>query len=106
MRDFKKYSSVQIKEELYAEENQRLISIFRNNAIGYKGQDFKLWMDRFDRVGIYTPQILKQKVDYIHFNPVRRNLVKDILDWKYSSARNYYLDDHSVIKVDIDSVFF
>ena len=106
MRDFKKYSSVQIKEELHAEENQRLISIFRKNAIGYKGQDFKLWMDRFDRVGVYTPQVLKQKIDYIHFNPVRRNLVEDILDWKYSSARNYYLNDHSVIKVDTESVLF
>jgi len=106
MRDLKKYSSVQIKEELHAENNQRLISIFRNNSIGYKGQDFKLWMDRFDRVGIYTPQVLKQKVNYIHFNPVRRNLVEDILDWKYSSARNYYLDDQSAIKVDTDLILF
>lgn len=106
MRDFKKYSSVQIKEELQTEENQRLLSIFRNNARGYRGQDFKLWMDRFDRVVICTPRVIKQKIDYIHFNPVRRNLVKDILDWKYSSARNYYLNDHSVIEVDIDSVLF
>ena len=106
MRDFKKYSSVQIKEELYAEEDQRLIPIFRRSAIGYKSQNFKLWMDRFDRVCVYTPKVLKQKVDYIHFNPVRRNLVEDILDWKFSSARNYYLNDHSVIKVDTDSVLF
>jgi REP element-mobilizing transposase RayT len=104
MKDFKKYSSVRIREELYAEGNKKLISIFRNCARGYKGQDFKLWMDRFDRVAIYTPRVLKQKIDYIHLNPVRRNLVKDILDWKYSSARNYYLNDHSVIKVDTDSV--
>lgn len=61
-------------------------------------------MDRFDRLVIYTPEILQQKVDYIHFNPMRRNLVKDILDWKYSSARNYYLNDHSIIRVDNEVV--
>jgi putative transposase len=104
MRDFKKYSSVKLKEKLLTEKNKGLLSTFKKNAQGYKGQNFKFWMDRFDRVGIYTKQILKQKIDYIHFNPVKRNLVKDILDWKYSSARNYYLNDHSVIEVDTDVV--
>jgi len=104
MRDFKKYTSVQIKRKLQADNNKKLISIFQKNAWGYKGQEFKLWMDRFDRLVIYTPEILQQKVDYIHFNPMRRNLVKDILDWKYSSARNYYLNDHSIIRVDNEVV--
>lgn len=33
-------------------------------------------------------------------NPVKAGLVKDMNDWKYSSARNYFLDDESVIKID------
>lgn len=104
MRDFKKYTSVQIKRKLLADNNKKLISIFQKNASGYKDQEFKLWMDKFDRLVIYTPEVLQQKVDYIHFNPVRRDLVKDMLDWKYSSARNYYLNDHSLIRVDNEVV--
>ena len=104
MRDFNKYTSVQIKRMQLSDNNKKLISIFRKNATGYRNQEFKLWMDRFDRLVLNTPKILQQKVDYIHFNPVRANLVKDILEWKYSSARNYYLDDHSVIRIDNEVV--
>ena len=63
---------------------------------------FKIWMDRFDDLVIYNPEILKIKMDYIHQNPVRKGLVKEICDWSYSSARNYYLEDHSVFPVDTE----
>src|SRR3989304_9763096 len=63
MRDFKKYTSVQIKRMLLADNNKKLISVFRKNASGYKNQEFKLWTDRFDRLVLYTPKILQQKVD-------------------------------------------
>ncbi|MFH1544283.1 MAG: hypothetical protein ABIE03_07165, partial [Patescibacteria group bacterium] len=36
---------------------------------------------------------------YIHENPVVKGYVDKEEDWIYSSARNYYCDDHSVIKV-------
>jgi len=39
-------------------------------------------------------------MDYIHNNPVKAGLVENITDWRYSSARNYYLDDDSVFRVD------
>lgn len=104
MRDFKKYTSVHIKKKLLERNNKTLLSIFQKNAFGYKNQEFKFWMDRFDRLVIFRPKVLQQKIDYIHFNPVRRNLVKVILDWKYSSARNYYLNDHSIIRVDNEVV--
>lgn len=43
---------------------------------------------------------LEEKLDYIHNNPVRAGFVKRSEDWEYSSFRNYYLDDNSVIKID------
>ncbi|KXK48707.1 MAG: hypothetical protein UZ05_CHB002002007 [Chlorobi bacterium OLB5] len=38
----------------------------------------------------------------MHNNPVKAGLVKEMTDWKYSSAKNYYLEDHSVIYVSTD----
>ncbi len=32
---------------------------------------------------------LRQKLEYIHNNPVKRGYVSDPTDWRYSSARNY-----------------
>jgi hypothetical protein len=44
--------------------------------------------------------MLRQKVDYIHFNPVRAGLVKKAEDWPYSSARNY-LGLEGLLEIDI-----
>jgi len=32
---------------------------------------------------------MRQKIEYIHQNPVKRGYVDDALHWRYSSARNY-----------------
>ena len=42
---------------------------------------------------------MKEKLDYIHMNPVRKSLVDSPGDWKYSSFRNHYLDDNSIITI-------
>jgi hypothetical protein len=38
---------------------------------------------------IQHAEMLKQKVEYIHDNPVRREYVDEPCHWRYSSARNY-----------------
>ena len=36
---------------------------------------------------------MRQKLDYIHQNPIRRGYVDKPEDWRYSSARNYIHDN-------------
>ena len=38
---------------------------------------------------ITREEVFKQKVEYIHNNPIKRGLVEEIEHWIYSSARNY-----------------
>jgi putative transposase len=38
---------------------------------------------------IEDPRALREIIDYIHLNPVRRNLVEMARDWKWSSAGWY-----------------
>jgi putative transposase len=33
--------------------------------------------------------MMRQKLEYMHFNPVRRRYVDDPVHWRYSSARTY-----------------
>jgi putative transposase len=99
MRDFKKYTSLKIKEKLIKDGKSMIIDKLRNlSGTG----NFKLWMDRFDSIPIGSTHVLETKLNYIHYNPVKAGLVKEMIDWKYSSARNYYLEDHSIIYVSID----
>ncbi len=37
--------------------------------------------------------VFKQKVEYIHNNPVKKGLVEEAEHWNYSSARNYLCGD-------------
>ena len=43
---------------------------------------------------------LNQKIDYAHYNPVRKGFVETPEQWKYSSARNWLNNDDSIIDVD------
>jgi len=65
-------------------------------------QKRKFWIKRFDDEVIRNAGMLRTKLECIHNNPVKAGLVTNPEDYKYSSARNYVLDDHSVIEVDTD----
>ena len=43
--------------------------------------------------------MIKQKIDYIHNNPIESGFVTRPEDWKYSSARNF-MDDNTVLEID------
>jgi len=63
-------------------------------------QVYHIWQPSFYDFNIYSNRKLEQKLDYIHNNPVKARLVRGVTDYKYSSARNYYLGDSSGIKID------
>ncbi len=48
----------------------------------------KFWQagSGYDR-NIFNPDAIRKAVTYIHNNPVRAELVRDTVDWKWSSAR-------------------
>ena len=104
MRDFKNYTSMKVRDLLISDHHEPELSVMVEAALGYRDQHHKLWMDRFDNVLVYSPKAFRTKLEYIHNNPVKAGLVGKPEDWKYSSARNYLLDDHSIIYVDTDMV--
>lgn len=69
-----------------------------NKILGRTGQ---LWQHSFYEHSIRNDKDFREKLNYLHSNPLRANLVKTPDDYKYSSFRNYYLNNHSIIKVDI-----
>jgi hypothetical protein len=61
----------------------------------------QLWQEGFHPELIFNDRMLIQKIEYIHYNPVKRGVVDRPEYWKYSSARNFILDDHSVITLNM-----
>ena len=44
-------------------------------------------------------------IEYVHNNPVRRNLVKLATDWKWSSAR-WYASEGEIVDPDLPKLHF
>ncbi|WP_246153562.1 REP-associated tyrosine transposase [Terriglobus albidus] len=49
----------------------------------------RFWMPRYYDFNVYSGPKYKEKVKYIHRNPVTRGLVYEPEEWKWSSYRHY-----------------
>jgi REP element-mobilizing transposase RayT len=58
------------------------------------------WQEGFYDHIIRDERDFKKRIDYIHKNPLTAGLVSEISDHPYSSFKNYYLEDDSIIQID------
>jgi putative transposase len=123
-RDFKKWVSRQVGQALLEEQRRGLYSlarVFRQSSLIRKesagdlikffkregqtvGQGFKLWRVDEKPEAISSREFLRQKVEYIHNNPVKSGFVQKACDYPYLSSRNYELNDQSLIEIDRDLI--
>lgn len=59
----------------------------------------QLWKRRFDDIIIVSEEQFRRKLNYIHDNPVKAGLVKEAIDWAFSSARAWLLDEPGEIEI-------
>lgn len=107
IRDFKKFTSKKITQTIITEPESRrewMLDYFEKACEHLKrNQQYKVWQDGYHAELIYSNTFIKQKVDYIHNNPVKDKTVSLPEDYYFSSARNYAgLDnDLEVILLDL-----
>ncbi len=77
-----------------------MVMIFHEEAQAYASQSRRFWKARFDDEVIRNEEMLRTKLAYIHNNPVKAGLVNQAEDYPYSSARAYFLADHSGLQVE------
>jgi len=52
-------------------------------------RDYQFWQEGNHPQQMSHDEMMWQKIEYIHFNPVKRGFVDEPVHWRYSSARNY-----------------
>ena len=50
---------------------------------------FQFWQEGYHPEWIQNDEMMRQKIDYVHQNPVKRGFVDFPEQWRYSSARDY-----------------
>lgn len=106
IRDFKKFTSKKIIQTIIEEPESRrewMLDYFEKACEHLKrNQQYKVWQDGYHAEHIYSNSFIKQKVDYIHNNPVKDKIVAYPEDFYFSSARNYAGLDHDLEVVLLD----
>jgi putative transposase len=101
MQDFKRYTARQMVTLAEAAGRDWLVNQFAFYKKHHKRQSqHQVWQEGSHPQLILDWDMFEQKANYIHNNPVRRGWVELPEHWRYSSARNYLLEDHSVIGLD------
>jgi REP element-mobilizing transposase RayT len=93
IRDFKKFTSKKIIstiEDIPESRRKWLLDRFEfagrtNSKIKY----FTVWQEGYHPKEIFSEDFLREKINYIHQNPVRAELVAEAHHYTYSSAIDY-----------------
>jgi len=109
LRDFKKYTAKKILKSIQnnPQESRKewLLSMFEQAGNDNRNvATYQFWQHHNKPIELWSPKVIKQKLDYIHNNPVVSGFVTDPTDWKYSSARN--IADEPDIAFEIDTIGF
>ena len=101
IRDFKRHTAKEILAAARQDDKQWLLKQFEFFKSLHKGDSqHQVWQEGFHPQAITTEEMLRQKLDYISYNPVRLGLVDHPGEWRYSSARDYF-GQNGVLEIDL-----
>ena len=83
-----------------AEENGCCIDLSLQESMIIVLYKYRFWQDKSHPIELTTNEMIEQRMNYIHENPVRAGIVAKAEDYLYSSARNY-AGLSSVIEIDL-----
>jgi putative transposase len=87
---FKSYTAKMLVRYFEEDQVERILKQFHFYKKNHKiDREYQVWEEGAHPQLLQTQNMLLQKLDYIHFNPVKRGYVDKPEDWRYSSARNY-----------------
>lgn len=91
IRDFKKFTAQQIIKAIQEEPESRkdwlLAEMLKAGKSNSKKQTYQLWRNDNHPIELSSNEVINQKTDYIHNNPVEEGIVEKPEDYLYSSAK-------------------
>lgn len=104
LRDFKKFTSKALIEKINEIEESRrdwLLDKFGFEAYRTRrAEQYKVWQDGNHPILLESNYFIEQKLDYIHQNPVRQEIVENPEEYLYSSAKDY-VGQKGLVKIEL-----
>ena len=84
------HTARKIIDYLKEEKSYNYLKKLKERKLKHKSdRTYQVWQEGSHPEMIQGLEMMRQKADYIHNNPVHRGYVDDPCHWWYSSARNY-----------------
>ena len=104
LRDMKKFTSKLIIKTIAEnyKESRREWMLWMFERAGKKSSNnerYQFWQHDNHPIELVNTHMLKQRLDYLHENPVRAGFVEKAEDWIYSSAADYYCEKKGLIEL-------
>lgn len=104
MRDMKRHTSKTILKaiEENTQESRRdwLLWMFeRAGKYNKNNEKYQFWQQNNHPIELSTHQMMIQRLDYLHNNPVESGAVEHPPDYLYSSAKDYFNDQKGLLPV-------
>jgi REP-associated tyrosine transposase len=94
--DFKSYTARRIIDLLVDSKAETILRQLRQEKTSHKtDRDYQLWQEGSKPKEIQNDEMMRQKLEYIHCNPIKRGYVDMPEHWRCSSARNYMGDSQA-----------
>lgn len=99
IRDYKKYTAQKIIQSLQLNDNRKwILKIMKENGIRSTANiQYQFWIHDDGAIEINSLHFFQQKLNYIHYNPVRTGIVDSPEKYFWSSARIYDEDSFEYI---------
>ena len=105
MRDFKKFTTKEIVNvigRIHESRKAWMLEMFSDVADGLKRvKDYKMWQDGNHPELLFSNDFLRQKLNYVHMNPVVAEFVDEPEYYWYSSARDYYTKQRGLLEIEL-----
>ena len=99
MREFKPSVANRIVWQYQAEGNQKVLQFLGEAVQRPDKQRYQVWDEGYDAKDVFSPDFLREKMEYTHNNPIQPHwqLVDRAEDYVWSSARFYLLGEPALI---------
>jgi REP element-mobilizing transposase RayT len=90
---FKSYTARRMIDLFKEKSEWHLLNLLKEAKLATKvDREYQLWAEGFHPKQISNTDVMRQKIEYIHYNPVKAKLVGEMSGWEYSSYRDYFTD--------------
>ena len=101
LRDLKRFTARILIEQIGAEGRRWLLNQLAYYRAAHKtGSEHQVWQEGVHPQAIANDDMMEQKMEYLHNNPVKRGQIASPEHWRYSSAHEWLTGSDPLFRCD------